>query len=421
MKEDFLHFLWEYGLFDKSALRTAAGEPLEIVSPGQHNTDAGPDFFNAKIKIGDTLWAGNVELHVRASDWQRHVHGANKAYDNVILHVVKENDTPVARATGELLPTLVLHYDKNLETRYDALLQSVEWIACKQEVAQIELFRIKHFLSRLLVERLERKAQQVFDVLEATQGDWREAFYQLLFRTFGFGVNAVPFELLAKATPLVVIGKHRHSLLQMEALLFGQSGLLQGTPKDDYQQALQREYDFLQTKFLLTPIEPHLWKFLRLRPTNFPTVRIAQLAMLLHRSEQLIDKITGFRTVDDLYSLFDVQASSYWDTHYTFTKESQESPKKLGEMSVQLIIINLIVPFLFAYGRRQAAETLCEHTVELLEALPPEKNHITTGWEQAGVKPDNAFYTQALIQLKTDYCDRKQCLKCAIGAGLLKK
>jgi len=421
MKEELLHFIWEHGLFDKSKLRTTAGEPLEIMSAGLHNTDAGPDFFNAKIKIGDTLWAGNVELHVRASDWQRHVHGTNKAYDNVILHVVKENDAPVTRTNGEPLPTLVLKYDPQMEARYETLLQSAEWAPCAQEVAQTDLFRIKHFLSRLLVERMERKSQQVFDVLDVTHGDWREAFYQLLFRAFGFGVNAVPFELLAKATPMAAIGKHRHSLLQLESLLMGQAGLLQGNPKDEYHASLQKEYAFFQTKFALTPLEPHLWKFLRLRPSNFPTVRIAQLAALLHRSEHLIDKILAFRTIDDLYHLFDVQASEYWDTHFTFGKTSRKMKKTLGLSSVQRIVINLIVPFLFAYGRRQADEVLCERAIELLEALPPEKNHITLGWERVGVKPENAFYAQALIQLKNDYCNKRQCLKCSIGAGFLKR
>ncbi|MDR3133987.1 MAG: DUF2851 family protein [Prevotellaceae bacterium] len=421
MKEDFLHFLWEYGLFDKSKLVTVTGEMIEILTPGQHNRDAGPDFFNAKIKIGDTLWAGNVEIHMRASDWQRHIHHEDKAYNNVILHVVKENDQPVVRADGQLLPTFIIRYHPQMEARYAALQQSVEWVACGKEAAQVDLFRIKHFLGRLLVERLERKAQQLYDVLDATHNNWHEAFYRLLFRTFGFGVNAVPFELLAKATPFAAIGKQRHSLLQIEALLFGQAGMLASEAKDDYQHALQKEYSFLQTKYSLQPLEAHLWKFLRLRPSNFPTVRVAQLAMLLHRDADLIDKMLAFHTVDDLYNLFDVQASSYWDTHFTFGKISRRMPKTIGAASIQRMIVNLIVPYLFAYGCRQANEALCEKAVELLETLPPEKNHITNAWEQIGVKPGNAFYAQALIQLKTDYCNNKQCLQCGIGINFLQK
>ncbi|MDR2801898.1 MAG: DUF2851 family protein [Prevotellaceae bacterium] len=421
MKEDFLHFLWEYGLFDKSHLATTTGENIEILAPGQHNTDAGPDFFNAKIKIGATLWAGNVEIHTRASDWLRHIHNEDKAYNNVILHVVKENDAPVARADGQPLATFIMRYNPQMEARYAALQQSAGWVACGKDVAQVDLFRIKHFLGRLLVERLERKAQQLYDVLGATNNNWHEAFYQLLFRAFGFGVNAVPFELLAKATPFAAVGKHRHSLLQVEALLFGQAGMLAGEAKDDYQRALQKEYAFLQTKFSLQPVEAHLWKFLRLRPSNFPTVRVAQLAMLLHRSTDLTDKILAFRTADDLYNLFDVQASGYWDVHFTFGKISRKMPKTIGAASIQRMIANLTVPYLFAYGRRHANEALCEKAVDLLETLPPEKNHITNGWEQTGVKPCNAFYAQALIQLKTDYCNNKQCLKCGIGMNLLQK
>jgi hypothetical protein len=421
MKEDFLHFLWEYGLFDKSQLATTTGEIIEILAPGQHNTDAGPDFFNAKIKIGDTLWAGNVEIHTRASDWLRHVHNEDKAYNNVILHVVKENDKPVTCANGQPLATFVMRYNPQMEARYAAWLQSAEWVACGKDAAQVDLFRIKHFLGRLLVERLEQKAQQLYETLDATHNNWHEAFYRLLFRTFGFGVNTVPFEMLAKTTPFATIGKHRHSLLQIEALLFGQAGMLAGEAKDDYQRTLQKEYTFLQTKFSLQPLEAHLWKFLRLRPSNFPTVRVAQLAMLLHRSADLIDRMLAFRTVDDLYDMFDVQASAYWDTHFTFGKISSQKPKTIGSASVQRMIANLIVPYLFAYGSRLANEALCEKAMELLETLPPEKNHITNGWTQTGVKSGNAFYAQALIQLKTNYCNNKQCLKCGIGMDLLQK
>jgi hypothetical protein len=285
----------------------------------------------------------------------------------------------------------------------------------------VDLFRIKQFLGRVLVERMERKAQQLYATLDATHNNWNEAFYQLLFRTFGFGVNALPFEMLAKATPMAAVGKHRDSLLQIEALLFGQAGMLTGEAKDDYQRALQKEYTFFRTKFSLQPLEAHLWKFSRLRPANFPTVRVAQLAMLLHRAADSIDRILAFRTADDLYALFDVQASAYWDTHFTFGKISPQKSKTVGMASVQQMITNLIVPYLFAYGRRQANDGLCEKAIDLLEALPPEKNHIINGWAQIDMKPDNAFYAQALIQLKTDYCNNRQCLRCGIGMNILQK
>ncbi|MDR0729959.1 MAG: DUF2851 family protein [Prevotellaceae bacterium] len=420
MKEEFLHFIWEHALFDKSNLRTTGDEPVEIVTIGQHNTDAGPDFFNAKIKIGDTLWAGNVEIHRRSSDWARHAHSSDKNYDNVILHVVLEDDRPVARPDGQWLPTLVMRYAPELGQSYTALLQSPAWAPCRDALKQIEPFRINYFLGRLLVERMERKSQQIVDVLQTTQNDWREVFYQLLFRAFGFSINAAPFEMLAKATPLAAIGKHRHSLMQIEALLFGQAGFLQGEATDAYHRTLQTEYAFLQTKFSLTPLEKHIWKFLRLRPFSFPTVRIAQLAKLLQQAHHLIDKILYFRSIDELYTLFDVRASEYWDTHYRFEKTAKQHPKVLGRASIERILVNLVTPFLFTYGRWQGDETLCDRALALLETLPPEKNQITAGWERLGLTADNAFYTQALIQLKTNYCNNRQCLKCSIGADLLR-
>ena len=419
MKEEFLHFVWEYSLFDKSNLRTTDDEPLEIVSPGQHNTDAGPDFFNAKIKIGDMLWAGNVEIHCRSSDWRRHEHSRDKRYRNVILHVVADDDRPVTRPDGSSLPPLVVRYAPELDRRYAALLQSPEWVACGNAAAQIEPFRLHHFLGWLLFERLERRTQQIGVVLHATQNNWRTVFYRLLFRAFGFGVNADPFEMLAKATPLAAIGKHSCSLMQIEALLFGQAGFLQDEATDEYVGQLQKEYAFLQAKFSLTPLEKQMWKFLRLRPPNFPTVRIAQLAKLLQQSDELIDKILHFQHVDELYALFDVEPSPYWHTHFRFGKASEESPKRLGRASVERILINALAPFLFMYGRRQGDELLCDKALSLLDALPPESNQLIAGWAKSGVRAENAFYSQALIELKTNYCDTKQCLKCRIGAELL--
>ncbi len=408
-------------MFDKTELKTTAGEPLEILAPGRRNTDAGPDFFNARIKIGETVWAGNVEVHLRASDWNRHIHDKDKAYDNVILHVVGADDKSVVRTTGQPLPAFEMRYNPQLEARYDALLQSADWIPCGHRAANIALFRIKHFLSRLLVERLEQKSAQINDTLAATRNDWHEAFHQLLFRAFGFGVNALPFELLAKSIPPAAIAKQRASLLQIEALLFGQAGLLNDDLPDDYHAALKKEYLFLRNKYSLKPIEPHLWKFLRIRPSNFPTIRIAQLAQLLSRPVDISEQVLAFGSISELQALFAVQASDYWNTHYHFGKESKKQPKPLGKSSAQRIIINLIVPYLFAYGKAHANEPLCEKALAILETLPPESNHIIAGWKHLGIAPENAFYAQSLIQLKTAYCNSKQCLSCAIGIGLLKE
>ncbi len=421
MKEDFLHFLWKFGLFEKENAHTTTGEPLEIISVGQHNSDAGPDFFNAKIKIGNTLWAGNVEIHRAASDWERHAHTHDKAYDNIILHVVQEDDKPIFRTAGTPLPTFIIRYDKSIEQRYRELLNSTDWISCQTYIGNVDLFRIKHFLGRVLVERLEQRNTAISNILNTTNNNWHEAFHQLLFRSFGFGTNALPFELLAKATPYNAIAKHRDSLLQLEALLFGQAGLLQEGVQDTYYISLQKEYHFLQTKFSLRPIETHLWKFLRIRPENFPTIRIAQLAQLLHTSNGLLDTLLTCRTADEIYKLFAVQASAYWNTHYLFGKETVEKSKPLGLSSIQRIIMNAVAPFLFAYGRYHGNEEACETAVNLLDTLPAEKNHIIDGWLQLGIKPQNAFYTQALLQLKSAYCDSKRCLSCAIGISQLAK
>ena len=421
MKEDFLHFIWKFGLFDKEKSLTVNGELLKIISTGQHNTDAGPDFFNAKIKIDDTVWAGNVEIHHAASDWERHGHDSNKAYDNVILHVVEHDDKPAFRSTGESIPTFILRYDKSIEQRYQELLQSSDWIACATYIHEIDLFRIKHFLGRVLVERMEHKIEQLTNVLVETNNNWQAASFPLLFRAFGFSTNALPFELLAKATPSDVIGKCFHSVQQMEALLFGQSGMLQGEATDEYTAVLQKEYDFLRVKFSLVPIDSHLWKFLRLRPSNFPTIRIAQLAQLLCVSKGFSDRLLKNITIDETYKFFDIQASKYWDTHYVFGKTTSHKAKALGKSSIQRIIMNVVSPLLLAYGRHYGDEGLCETALRLLEMLPPEKNRITEDWQKIGLPIDNAFYAQALLQLKSAYCNEKRCLSCVIGLEKLSK
>lgn len=402
-------------------MRVATGEKIEIINPGQHNFDAGPDFFNAKIKIGGILWIGNVEIHVRASDWKRHVHHDDKAYDNVVLHVVLEADAEAFRSNGQPIPVFVMTFDAALNERYEALLAAPTPVPCAPHLKNIQPIEVSQFLSRLLVERLEKKSGDIRQTLAATGNEWNAAFYQLLFRTFGFSVNGAAFERLAKAVPHAVVGKHRHSVLQLEALLFGQAGMLQDTAKDDYQAALQKEYRFLQEKFRLTPLEPHLWRFLRLRPSNFPTVRLAQLAQLLHQAPPLVELMEAWngRAAAAICTLFDVQASEYWDTHFTFGKPSPAQPKKLGATSIHTLMINLVIPYLFTYAQQHGYDGLQDTALDLLEQFPPETNHITACWEQAGIKAHNAFYSQALLQLQTAYCDRRRCLHCRIGAGII--
>jgi len=419
MKEDFLHFIWKHRLFKNETLFTTADEPIDIIYVGQHNTDAGPDFLNAKIKIGGTLWAGNVEIHQRASDWARHIHHEDRSYDTVILHVVKIDDVPVRRSFGQEIPTLLLQYDEGMEKEYEAWKNSTEWIACCRKIHEIDNFRIRHFLSRLSIERLEQKTDQIKAVLEYSGGNWYMAFYQLLFRAFGFGINSIPFELLAKSIPFQVIEKQRRSLLSTEALLFGQAGFLQEKSNDEYIIKLQKEYNFLKNKFSLLPIDPQAWKFLRLRPANFPSIRLAQLAQLLQVPVHLSDYLLSVEELFLFIKQFDVQASAYWNTHFLPDKPTTESPKKLGLPSIHVIIINMALPFLFAHGKHFGNEENCERALRWLEELPPEDNHVLRGWSALGLKPNNAFYSQALLQLKTMYCDKKRCLACAIGNALL--
>jgi hypothetical protein len=421
MKEDFLHFLWKRQLFDKRRMVLASGEEIDVVNPGQHNTDAGPDFFNAKIRIGHTLWAGNVEIHVRASDWRRHAHHHNDAYHNIILHVVLENDDAIVRDTGQAIPTFVMTYDPVLKARYEALLAAPLPAPCAPHVRHIQPINMIHFLGRLLVERLEVKAAAINQALAFTHNEWNAAFHQLLFRAFGFGINTAAFELLAKSTPYKIISKHRHTLLQLEALLFGQAGMLQGSAKDDYHSRLQKEYGFLQEKFQLSPLEAHLWKFLRLRPSNFPTIRLAQLAQFLHHAPPVMHLMETWHkhSEKELYALFDLQASAYWDTHFVFGKPSPLQPKKLGQASIHNLIINLVIPYLFTYAQYHHYDNLRDIALELLEKFPPEQNHIIRQWREVGVKAHNAFHGQALIQLQTAYCDKKRCLYCPVGAEVI--
>jgi hypothetical protein len=332
---------------------------------------------------------------------------------------VQNADCDIFRSDGSKIPTFELKYNNEFEQRYGNLLKSTTWIACQNSVKNLDSFKVKHFLNRLLVERLEQRSEHISKILADTKNDFKEVFYRLFFRAFGFGTNALPFELLAQATPIIAINKHRNSAFQMEALLFGQAGFLKGTPIDEYHYQLQMEYKFLQSKFQIKPIENHLWKFLRLRPTNFPTIRIAQLATILTHTDGLLSKITTFKNPKEIYDFFDCAASQYWDNHYNFGKKSTKRIKNFGKKSAEKIIINLIVPYLFAYGKSKDEEKYQEKALNLLEIIAPEKNNITGGWENIGVKVDNAFYSQALIQLKTMYCDKKNCLQCAIGKDII--
>lgn len=420
--EEFLQYIWENKLYSVDNLATVNGEPLEILNVGKRNTDSGPDFFNAKIKINNTIWVGNIEIHKNASDWNKHNHQTDKAYNNVILHVVENYDQPVLRNKQEEIPAMIFKYPQYLKTNYQNLLEAKTWIACENQFHKIDSIILQIGFNRLMIERLENKTDDILVRLQQNKNDWNTTFYQMLARMFGFKVNAVPFELLAKSLPLEILAKHKSSLFQIEALLFGNSGLLNDQLLgDDYYLNLRNEYSFLYKKYNLKGIESHLWKFMRLRPGNFPTVRISQFAALIFRSQGLFSKIIEIDELENLKELFKVKASEYWNLHYSFNKKSTtKSIKELGEASVNMLIINVVIPFLFVYGEKQNKEYLKNRALEFLEKLPSEKNSIIEKWGKLGINARSAFESQALLQLKNKFCERKKCLNCQIGVKLVK-
>lgn len=422
MNEEFLHHIWKFRLFDQLDLKTTAGELVEIEKPGEHNFDAGPDFFNGKIKVGDTLWAGNIEVHINASDWKKHFHQNDKAYDNIILHVVNNADVQLYRASGEAIPTLEINdrIGKKLYQNYQNFKSSSDWIPCEKQIASVPELIINSTLDRLLLERLERKSKTITDRLALNNNNWEETFYQLLARNFGFKTNSEPFELLAKSLPSKMLAKHKNNLLQIEALLFGQAGLLDKHFEDKYPQTLQNEYIFLKQKFKLNSLDGHLWKFLRLRPVNFPSVRIAQFANLIFHSSHLFSKMIEAEKFEDLKILLNVNVSEYWETHYVLDRSSKKKMKHLGDEAINNILINTIIPFLFVYGKQKAEEKYVDRALDFLEHIDGESNSIISKWESLKLPIKTSYSTQALLQLKNEYCSHKKCLSCSIGNYLLK-
>ncbi|GHT17168.1 hypothetical protein AGMMS4956_20540 [Bacteroidia bacterium] len=419
MREEFLQYIWKCGLFGKQDMRTVTGEPIEVQALGVQNTNAGPDFLNARIKIGNVVWVGNVEIHNNASDWNKHNHSSDSAYNNVILHVVKNNDAAIETRNGTAMAVYELGYDTCFEQRYRQLMDEHKAQPCAHLLPQIESFRWRSFLTRLSFERLEQRTQHIADLLAMHKNDWDTVFMRLLFRAFGFGINAEPFEQLAQSITTACIAKHKNSLLQLEALLLGQAGFLGNPPIDEYQQRLQNEYQLLQAKFALKPLPQHIWKFLRTRPVNFPTVRIAQLAALLHSAQSLFARAMEVAAVEEALQLFAVRPSEYWDTHYSLEAVSPPRSKALGAKSAERVIANVLIPTMFQYGRSHNDESICQRAVSLLEQLPPEENATTLMWKGLCPSPQNMLESQALLQLKNEYCDKKRCLHCVVGGQII--
>ncbi len=423
MKEDLLHYAWRMRRFDPKDLRTTDGQPLQILSPGQHNdTHQGPDFSDARVRIGDTLWAGSVEIHVRASDWLRHGHQDDPRYRNVVLHVVFEADAEVADAHGQPLPTLELkgRLDETLLQRYYRLVHGDGWVPCARQLYAVPELVRTGWLERLVAERLESRAAHIESLLADTHSDWEEAFYRWLLRAWGTKVNASAFEWLGRAAPLRLLAHYRHAPLQVEALLFGQAGLLERRFDEHYPLALQREYRFLQKKHRLEPMPPGSWRFLRMRPSNFPTVRIAQLAALIVKVYPLFRRFAEAPDIGTIAGLLDLEVSAWWRTHYTFDAEARRPPGKPGKSFIELLVINGLAPFLFVYGGYRDDDRLRQRALEWLLELPPERNRLIRQWASVGWSARSAFESQGLIQLHNAWCSRMRCLQCAIGHALVK-
>lgn len=424
MEEQLLHFIWHRKLFDHADLLTTTGAPVEIQHPGFANQHQGPDFLQARISIDDQLWAGHVEIHVRSSAWYLHMHDQDAHYNNVILHVVWKEDQPVHTPDGGLIPCLELaeRVDTALLDRYRKLMSNEEWVPCAPALMEVTPVLRTSWLSRMMVERLEEKSETIHRIRETYKGDWEQTFYVLLARQLAAPVNSDAMEDLCGLVPLSLIRKHKNRPDQIEALLFGAAGLITRDIHDPYIEKLRNEFSFLRGKYNLRSLEALRWKFLRMRPPSFPTIRIAQLAKIISGPDGFVSLVEHFSQSEDWIQLFRVvPAHSFWENHYHFTTPSSPHPKRVGKSTAIGIVINVVAPLMFEYGKHQGKPSLKETAISLLESLPPEKNAILSGWEKSGWKAENAGQSQALIQLKKKYCNHRKCLHCAIGLKVIRE
>lgn len=423
INEKVIQYLWKYRLLNPELI-TESGEPLIVLHPGEQNSDGGPDFFNARIRLGNTIWAGNVEIHVKASDWFRHNHQSDRAYDNTVLHVVYDADSNVAMLDGQLLPTLKVkgRFNPSFLNRYHQIMEAKEWIPCASHIRDLEGAGFNFWAAGLAIERLEQKSFTIKRLFQASRGDWLETYYIYLAICFGFKINALPFELLATSLPLKHLLSGCENLFRLEALLFGQAGMLTKHFTDNYPVKLSDEYEFLKAKYRITPISEGIWKFLRLRPANFPTIRISQFSRFIHSTRGDFFCLLENRPITELQDLFRITASAYWNNHFVFDKISpaQES-KIIGPLSINLLIINAVVLFKFFYGLEMNIPSMRESALEMLEQLKSENNSEMDRWRSVGLTPQNALHSQALKHLKSAYCEKRRCLECRIGEKILRK
>ncbi|WP_299525293.1 DUF2851 family protein [uncultured Lutibacter sp.] len=422
MKENLLHFIWKLKLFSSKNLQTVNGEIIEIISTGIENSNSGPDFLNAKITINKQLWAGNVEIHINSSDWYAHNHEVDENYDAVILHVVWEHDVEIFRKSNEAIATLELknYISKDLLNKHNQLFSKTKkWINCENDISTINSFVLAHWFERLYFERLEQKSIQIQQILTKTNTDWESTLFVLLAKNFGLKINADAFMNFANSFDFSIVRKVSFKPDELEALFFGQAGLLSKTSESVYFIKLKEQYDYLKLKFKLIPISNNQVQFFRLRPNNFPTIRLSQLASLYGTHQNLFSKIIEINTIEGYYDLLNVSTSKFWKTHYTFEKESKTSEKKLTKSFVDLLLINTIIPLKFMY-LKSLGKSDFSTLISIIEQIKPEKNTIISNFNDLKIKSNNAFESQALIQLKNEYCNKQLCLQCSIGKELLK-
>jgi hypothetical protein len=420
MNEKLLQFIWQFQYFNKNSLVTVDGSPLTIVHAGYYNHDQGPDFSEAKIKLEETTWVGNIEIHNHASEWHTHQHTNDPNYSNIILHVVWKNDAVITTGNSQPVPTLELQplVPKFMLQQYEQLMHAKGFVPCENHLPVLSEVGWLSWKERLAAERLQRKASVILENLQQANNHWEEVFWWQLAKNFGAKVNEAPFEQIAKSVSVNILAKHKNQVNQLEALMLGQAGLLSGSFEEDYPKMLQREHKFLSNKYQLKTINKSP-DFLRMRPANFPTVRLAQLAMLVFQSKHLFSKIIEIKKLDELRKLLNVTANDYWHYHYRFDLATGYKPKNFGRVMTDNIIVNTIVPVLFAYGVYHNSQQWKDQAILFLSELPPEKNNITTSWKRFAVTNENALDSQALIELKNNYCDHKRCLQCAVGNKLL--
>ncbi len=429
--EQLLHYTWKHKLYPLKELTTNDGQRVEIIDPGLHNRNSGPDFFNAKIRIGSTMWVGNVEIHDKSTDWYQHGHDKDSRYDNVVLHVAAELDTEVMKSNGEYVPQLQLSVPDDVLTHYDELQRTDEYPPCYKVIPHLSALIIHSWMAALQTERLEQKTEAIRKRAELCNGSWEDAYFVTLARNYGFGINGEVFEQWAYNIPLNAVAHHRDDLFQIEAIFMGQAGLLEldSIPEyyqkdalnDGYFAKLRNEYQYLAHKFSMKPIDFKLWRFLRLRPQNFPHIRISQLANLYYQQKAGLSQLIECETLDELKNVLKSQVTPYWETHYTFGSTSPKNEKHLSYGSINLLMINTAIPMLFAYGRHTTKEVLCDKAFDFLEQLKAENNHIIRMWQQVGLPVKTAGDSQALIQLKKEYCDKKECLRCRFGYEYLRR